>query len=222
MRKKTILSTIKLSKEQCDLFSNNDIELLQYNFIKITPLSFELPIHNGSWIFTSKNAVDAVYSTSEKIKCNKMPHYCVGEKTKLALIKNGQKVIKMSNNSLKLAIFLTNNRKNEKYVFCRGSIINKDFSDFFYTNEMNLNEVPVYKTELVPKKIESILDGIMFFSPSAIKSFLKKNTLNSSECFCIGKTTSAFAKNFSNKIHYSHEPSVENVINQTINFFKNE
>ena len=117
MRKKTILSTIKLSKEQCDLFSNNDIELLQYNFIKITPLSFELPIHNGSWIFTSKNAVDAVYSSNEKIKCNKMPHYCVGEKTKLALIKNGQKVIKMSNNSLKLAIFLTNNRKNEKYVF---------------------------------------------------------------------------------------------------------
>lgn len=222
MRKKTILSTIKLSKEQCDLFSNNDIELLQYNFIKITPLSFELPIHNGSWIFTSKNAVDAVYSSNEKIKCNKMPHYCVGEKTKLALIKNGQKVIKMSNNSLKLAVFLTNNRKNEKYVFCRGSIINKDFSDFFYTNEMNLNEVPVYKTELVPKKIESILDGIMFFSPSAIKSFLKKNTLNSSECFCIGKTTSAFAKNFSSKIHYSHEPSVENVINQTINFFKNE
>ena len=39
---------------------------------------------------------------------------------------------------------------------------------------MNLKEVPVYKTELVPKKIESILDGIMFFSPSAIKSFLKK------------------------------------------------
>ena len=33
-----------------------------------------------------------------------------------------------------------------------------------------------------------------------LKSFLKKNTLNSSECFCIGKTTSAFAKNFSNKI----------------------
>jgi uroporphyrinogen-III synthase len=222
MRKKTILSTIKLSEEQCDLFSNNDIELLQYNFIKITPLSFELPSHNGSWIFTSKNAVDAVYSSNEKLKCVKMPHFCVGEKTKLALIKNGQKVIKMFNNSLKLASFLTKNYKNEKYVFCRGSIINKDFSDFFYRNKMILKEVPVYKTELVPKKIESILDGIMFFSPSAIKSFMKKNTLNSSECFCIGKTTSAFAKTFSNKIHYSYEPSIENVINQTINFFKNE
>ena len=222
MRKKTILSTIKLSKEQCDLFLNNVIELLQYNFIKITPLSFELPSHNGSWIFTSKNAVDAVYSSNEKLKCVKMPHFCVGEKTKLALVKNGQKVIKMFNNSLKLASFLTKNYKNEKYVFCRGSIINKDFSEFFYRNKMILKEVPVYKTELVPKKIESILDGIMFFSPSAIKSFLKKNTLNSSECFCIGKTTSAFAKNFSNKIHYSYEPSIENVINQTINFFKNE
>jgi len=62
----------------------------------------------------------------------------------------------------------------------------------------------------------------MFFSPSAIKSFMKQNTLNSSECFCIGKTTSAFAKNFSSKIHYPEIPSVDNVINQTINFFKNE
>ena len=222
MKKTTILSTIKLNKAQCELFSNNDIELLQYNFIKIAPLSFELPKHNGSWIFTSRNAVDAVYSTSEKIKCNKMPHYCVGEKTKSVLVKNDQKVIKMSNNSLKLANFLKINHKNEKYIFCRGSIINKDFSDFFYTNEMSLNEIPVYKTELVPKKIECILDGIMFFSPSAIKSFMKKNTLNNSECFCIGKTTSAFAKNFSKKIHYSDKPSIDNVINQTINFFKNE
>tara|TARA_B100001093_G_scaffold88204_1_gene80210 strand:- start:155 stop:823 length:669 start_codon:yes stop_codon:yes gene_type:complete len=222
MRKKTILSTIKLSEAQCELFSNNGIELLQYNFIKITPLSFELPSHTGSWIFTSKNAVDAVYSSNEKLKYNKIPHYCVGEKTKSALVKNGQKVIKMSNNSLKLANYLINNHKNEKYVFCRGSIINKDFSNFFYTNKMNLNEIPVYKTELVPKKIDCILDGIMFFSPSAIKSFMKNNKLNSSECFCIGETTSAFAKKFSSKIHYANVPSVENVINQTINFFKNE
>ena len=83
------------------------------------------------------------------------------------------------------------------------------------------NEIAVYQTELVPEKINSTVDGIMFFSPSAIKSFMKKNTLNNSECFCIGKTTSTFAKNFSNKIHYCEKPSIENVIKQTINFFKN-
>lgn len=221
MRKTTILSTIKLNPAHVEIFSENNIELLQYNFIKILTLNFKLPSHNASWIFTSKNAVDAVYSSNEKVKCNKMPHYCVGEKTKLALVKNGQKVIKMCDNSIKLANFIINNDKNGKYVFCRGSIINKDFSDFFHTNKINLNEIAVYQTELVPEKINSTVDGIMFFSPSAIKSFMKKNTLNNSECFCIGKTTSTFAKNFSNKIHYCEKPSIENVIKQTINFFKN-
>jgi uroporphyrinogen-III synthase len=221
MRKVTILSTIELNKTQCELFSKNNIELLQYNFITNSPLKFKLPKHKGSWIFTSKNAVHSVYSSKEKEKCNTKPHYCVGEKTKLELIKNGQKVIKNSKNSLELANFLLKNSKNEKYIFCRGSIVNKDFSDFFNTNGMCLNEIPVYETKLTPKKINSTLDGIMFFSPSAVKSFIKKNDLKKSECFCIGNTTSNFAENFSNSIHFCDEPSIENVINKTINFFKN-
>ena len=222
MRKKTILSTIKLNKAQCQLFAKNNIELVQHNFIKTSVLNFELPNHKGSWIFTSKNAVDAVYSSNEKQKCNKMPHYCVGKKTKLSLLKNNQKVTKMSNNSIKLANFLIKSHKREKFIFCRGSIKNNDFSDFFKINDMDLSEVSVYKTELVPKKIESTLDGVMFFSPSAIKSFNKKNNLKNFECFCIGKTTSAFAQKFSIKTHFCDKPSIENVINQTINFFKNE
>ena len=92
MRKTTILSTIKLNAAHVEIFSENNIELLQYNFIKILPLNFKLPSHNASWIFTSKNAVDAVYSSNEKVKCNEMPHYCVGEKTKLALVKNGDSI----------------------------------------------------------------------------------------------------------------------------------
>ena len=135
MKKINILSTIQLDKSSRKLFEKNNIELIEHQFINTSSINFELPVHNGSWIFTSKNAVDAVYSSNEKLKCNKMPHYCVGEKTKLALAKNGQKVIKMCDNSVKLANFIINNDKNGKYVFCRGSIINKGFSDLviFFT-----------------------------------------------------------------------------------------
>ena len=222
MKKITILSTVKISEAYCELFAKNNIELVQHNFIKTSPVNFKLPKHGGGWIFTSKNAVEAVYLSKEKEKCDGMQHFCVGENTKSILIKNGQKVLKMSNNSIKLANFLKKMNKNENYIFCRGSIKNKDFTKFFQIHAMNLIEIPVYKTKLAPLKIDLTFDGIMFFSPSAIKSFIKKNQIQNSECFCIGETTSNFAKKFSDKTHFSLIPSVENVINQTINFFKND
>ena len=40
MRKTTILSTIKLNATHVEMFSENNIELLQYNFIKILAIYF--------------------------------------------------------------------------------------------------------------------------------------------------------------------------------------
>ena len=45
-----------------------------------------------------------------------MQHFCVGENTKSILIKNGQKVLKMANNSIKLANFLK--KMNKKKHLC--------------------------------------------------------------------------------------------------------
>ena len=64
------------------IFDDNKFELLEHNFIKIGSLNFDLPEHDGSWIFTSQNAVDAVFSISKSrdLIFNKI--YCVGENTK--------------------------------------------------------------------------------------------------------------------------------------------
>jgi|TARA_B100001996_G_scaffold270607_2_gene211717 uroporphyrinogen-III synthase len=220
MKQITILSTVKLEEKNKKLFEKNNIKLIQHEFINTSSLEFKLPNHNGNWIFTSKNAVKAVYSSKEKIKCDKMPHYCVGENTKSLLLKNGQKVIKTAINSYKLALFIQKNAKNEHFNFCRGSIKNINFSKFFEKNEISLSEIPVYKTSLTPKNLNMKFDGIMFFSPSAVESFNQKNNIGDSFCFCIGKTTSSFAKNFTNNILESKTPSINNVINQTINYFK--
>jgi uroporphyrinogen-III synthase len=60
----------------------------------------------------------------------------------------------------------------------------------------------------------------MFFSPSAVKSYIKYNSIGNSICFCIGETTSSFVKKFSKKTYFSENPSIENVVKQTINSFK--
>ena len=222
MKRNTVLSTIELDKSNRELFKKNNIDVIEHNFIKISKVDFELPSQKGSWIFTSKNSVEAVYSSNQMEKCTKMPHYCVGEKAKSLLLKNGQKIIKMTKNSLELANYIKKKAKNDNFIYCRGSIENKLFSDFFKTNKISLQQVPVYKTKLVPKRIEKAVNAIMFFSPSAIKSYEKNNSIGKSFCFCIGKTTSSVAKEFTKKTYCTNNPSIENVVKQTINFLNNE
>jgi len=46
-----------------------------------------------------------------------------------------------------------------------------------------------------PKGGEKRFDGILFFSPSAVESYLKSNTIKDEMCFCIGETTAEALEN---------------------------
>ena len=87
---------------------------------------------------------------------------------------------------------------------------------------MIFEEKQVYTTSLTPKKINSELDGILFFSPSAVSSYLKENILSNEICFCIGTTTAKEVEKTTKNIVIANQPTVENVIIQSINYFKNE
>ena len=222
MKTLNILSTKKLNKINQELFKTNNLNLFQHDFINTSLINFKLPDHNGSWIFTSKTAVNAVFTSNEKTKCIGKTMYCVGKSTKSLLLKNGQKVTKMTENLSKLADFIKKNAKNENFIFCCGSIKNEVFSDFFKTNNITLTEIPVYKTELNSKKIEKKFNGIMFFSPSGVKSYLEKNSFHNTMCICIGETTSNYVSNFSKNIITCDSPSINSVVYLTINLFKHE
>ena len=110
-----LLSTKILSQNFRDKLLMNQFSLVELAFIKISFL--ENPIIDGIFdrlIFTSQNAVNAVYSSP---KIQKMIEgkitYCVGKKTASLLSENGQKTTKIAQNSLELAQFLAKNYKNE-------------------------------------------------------------------------------------------------------------
>ena len=88
-------------------------------------------------------------------------------------------------------------------------------------NKIPFNEIEVYETNLTSKKITTKNDGILFFSPSAVESYLKLNTLKDEICFCIGESTSEALenKNITNII-IAERPTVENVINDVIEHYK--
>ena len=222
MKKIKILSTKILSENLKEIFDDNKFDLFEHDFIKIGSLNFELPNHDGSWIFTSQNAVNAVFSISKSMDLIFNKIYCVGENTKSVLSKKGQKVVKNLKNSSKLANFISKHAKNEKFIFCRSDIKNGNFTDFFKKEKIDLKEIVVYDNQPNSIVLKDKFEAIMFYSPSGIKSFLKNNQLGSSHCICIGETTASYAKNYSSNVLSCKTPSIKHVIDKTIKLFENE
>jgi uroporphyrinogen-III synthase len=86
--------------------------------------------------------------------------------------------------------------------------------------KIDFNEIEVYKTVLSPHKINSTLNGILFYSPSGIESYLKENNIGDAVCFCIGTTTAEALKGITENIVIANKPTVENLIIQCINYYK--
>ena len=103
-----LLSTKILSQGFKDLLLMHSFSLVEKSFIKIIPIQNpKLADCNQAIIFSSQNAVKIALDNSEiKSLVDQKPIYCIGKKTALLLVKNGQKVVKIAQNSSDLALFL--------------------------------------------------------------------------------------------------------------------
>lgn len=219
MKTSRVLSTKILSDSNRERLIQANISLIQANFIKTNPLSFVLPSQHDNWIFTSQNAVEAVFSSPEKEKCLNKNLFCVGEKTKALLVKNGQKVVKMCQNSSKLGHFIAKNCKNESFLFCCGTRKKEDLPLILSKQQIPLTQIEVYQTLLTPKKIEASLDSILFFSPSGVESFVSQNSIADAQCICIGSSTAEALHSYTTNITIASSPTIEHVLLKTIQQF---
>lgn len=211
----SILSTRQLTPVQKEPFLNSGISLVEYDAIRIDYLDFTLPKSGQNAIFTSQNAVRAVFENPTLIERNDLPSYtcfCVGEKTKQLLERNGQKVIKKSKNAQDLALFISKYHKNESFIFFSGNLRRPELPTTLKSEKIDLLEIKSYKTELNPMFFDQNFDKILFFSPSGVQSFMLKNTIGNSMAICIGKTTATEAKKYSNNVIQSYQNSIESVI----------
>nr|WP_299071226.1 uroporphyrinogen-III synthase [uncultured Allomuricauda sp.] len=217
---KTVLSTKILSPSQKELFLNSGLGLVEHNALKIEFLDIIIPLHYQNYIFTSKNAVKAFLNHSKKTDHSNCNAFCVGEKTKAILEENGLKVVKKTENASDLGNYIVKNFKNEDFLFLSGNIRRQELPEILSKNNIRYAEVEVYKTHLEIRKFNRSFDGILFFSPSGIKSFVKENPLSKKLAFCIGNTTATEAKKHTNQIIIANKPTVENVLVQAIKYFK--
>ncbi|WP_324720283.1 uroporphyrinogen-III synthase [Salinimicrobium sp. HB62] len=218
-RTATVLSTKKLTRAQRELLLNKGIGLVEADFIKVQPIDFHVEQLPDNIIFTSKNAVYAILEHPLEKEIREKKIFCVGEKTAILLENNGFRVSKMANYGANLASEIISQHKEEEFLFFCGKKRHAELPEQLTSAGIRFTEVEVYDTQTQSKKIDRTFDGVLFFSPSAVRSYCSLNDLRGSLAFCVGTTTASEAKNYTNNIIIASTPSIENVIVQVVRTF---
>jgi len=216
----TILSTKILLSSQKQALLDAGFSVTEANFIKTENSDFDLNGINDNLIFTSQNAAQSIllHPKCEELKSKKV--FCVGMKTKALLEENGFNVEVYLDYASDLAEIITLIYAKESYTFFSGNLRKETLPKALKAAKVNFNEIQVYETTLTPQKIKTAVDGILFFSPSAIESYLKDNKIKNEICFCIGETTASSLEKTTRNIIVADQPSVENVIEDVIEEYK--
>ena len=215
-----ILSTKILLSDQKQALLKAGFSVTEANFIKTENSDFDLKEINDNLIFTSQNAAQSVllHPKCEELKYKNV--FCVGMKTKALLEENGFNVEVYLDYASDLAEIITLIYSKESFTFFSGNLRKETLPKALKEAKINFNEIQVYETTLTPNKIKTPVDGILFFSPSAIESYLKDNKIKNEICFCIGETTAEALDKITRNIIVADRPSVENVIEDVIEEYK--
>jgi uroporphyrinogen-III synthase len=225
-RRYTILSTSKLPFERIHHFPVS-VEIKVVLFIRIVPrpaieIKPQILLYAEerlTVIFTSAHAVNAVTKCLDKIPDWKI--YCVGKETGLAIEKwfGAGAIVQSADNARDLSEIIINDKINQAVFFCGGKRM-----DILPKNLMNHGLQPdefiVYDTRLTPKHIDDQPDSILFFSPTAVRSFFSMNELSSETAvFAMGTTTALMLKQFTtNKIIISPVADKAFVFNMAVEY----
>ncbi|MDT0675302.1 uroporphyrinogen-III synthase [Autumnicola musiva] len=211
----TILSTKVLSPSQKQLILNSGIGFVEYDAIKIDFTDFEVPSVVNA-IITSKNAANAILKKNISVQnC-----FCVGEKTSGLLKSSGFDIAETSDYGRDLANIIIEKYSDENFTFFCGNKRRDEIPSVLKEHNIAFKEIEVYKTSLNFQQFQQEFDGVLFFSPSGVKSFIKEIKLKDSVAFCIGETTASEAKKHTENIVIATTPGIENVIVQVVKYFK--
>ncbi|MCA0931179.1 hydroxymethylbilane synthase [Lutimonas saemankumensis] len=186
----------------------SDFITIRHNRIK--PVTVKQPIEHV--IFTSQNGVEALLDNFMASELQFEKIYCVGRRTKRLIERKIGKVSHVENSAGQLGKYLSKNLKDVEVTFFCGDKRRDELPAILEENGIILNEVIAYQTLLSPNRMNKEYDGLLFFSPSAIESYLSKNEPKNETAFCIGGTTAKAAQNHFKQVVEAKMPSVESVL----------
>jgi uroporphyrinogen-III synthase len=240
--KYSILSTKALHPDLVKEAAEHGIAIDQQTFIDITPVLTEpvkmkilhLAYSGGVMVFTSPNAVNVVAGMRPTLWGNRlspagerMPDrriYCLEGATRQAVEEQMASVLVAGTaaNSAELARKIIEDKVPAVVFFC-GNIRRNELPDMLRAHDIEVEEQVVYQTTETPAVLDKAYNGILFLSPSSVRSFFSANTPPAhTVCFAIGETTAGALRDVTdNKVIVSHRPSVSSLLGTAIYYFDN-
>ena len=209
----SIYSTKKLSEIQKELLpasvSITDSDFIKIRFNRIAPKVIKNEIENV--IITSQNGVEAIANsfTADELKFKNI--YCVGRRTKKLIEQKIGKVVKSERNAVKLAAYLANEIKGQEVTYFCSDLRLDTLPNALKVNEISVNEVEAYKTMYSPSKVDEKVNGVLFYSPSGVESYMQENVAGK-VAFCIGESTAKEARKHFDDVQVANLPTVESVV----------
>lgn len=187
-------------------------------FIRTEPLPINVPGKVNVVIFTSANAVQAA---QQALSNTAMTVYCM-EGATAALVTEcfGKAVIAgVARNASSLADLIIIDQVQEA-VFCCGDQRRPELPEKLSRHGVNVNEIITYRTILTPVQVNKQYNGMLFFSPSAVKSFFSVNGVHKDTVlFAIGETTArAIEDACPNKVITGHKPGKDALALEAIQY----
>ena len=190
-----MISSVFITKEVDDeseltkWCNKNNIKLVNKSFLHFESLTSPKLPFGDVYFFTSKRAV-SFFLSQHKIP-DEVQIACVGQSTANEFLKRGIDVDfigKSAGNPEQVAKELSHFFVQKSIVFI-GAL---EGSDAIYSqlNSNSKRKYPVYKTIIIPERVNDKFDYYVFTSPSNLKGFLELNSLpTNSNVIAWGKTT---------------------------------
>jgi uroporphyrinogen-III synthase len=167
-------------------------------------------------VFTSANAVEAVGAAKDwKI-------FCLSGATRKAAAENfgEEAIVGVADSAARLAQKIIDHAAGAVCFFC-GDLRREELPSILRQAGIEYREVVVYRTIATPQKIDGDYNGILFFSPSAVESYLSMNSVpEAATLFAIGNTTAAALEQY--KVVISSRPEAAALIDQVIEHFQHK
>jgi uroporphyrinogen-III synthase len=222
-----VLVTKKISASHVLQAGLKGIQVLEKEFIRIVPVINKelnkkisrLSAAKNTVVFTSRNAVAAVADNSS-VRDADWKIFCLEGATRNEVEKHFPRhaIAGCAANSALLAEIIADGTEEKTVTFFCGNKRMEDLPMILLSKKIDVDEVVVYNTELLPQKIIDDYEAVAFFSPSAVESFFSSNELKRGVvCIAVGKTTTEAIKKYTgNEVITSEKPSEQSVLELAI------
>ena len=199
-----ILFTRPIDETSRKVLYEAQLDFTETSFLRYTPsVSDEVlkAIRAGlsqHLVFTSQNAVRIFFQTLDNQRL-KLPQstqcYAISGSTKTMLQKFNHAPTLTADSAKQLARVILKKGGIQDVTFVCGNLRLPDLPNILIKNGVQVQDLVVYRTEWTPLSIRTPYDAIVFFSTSAVDSFLINNKLTSDMLFfTLRKTTATYLK----------------------------